>query len=157
MIESEYETCNSDATSTTDDEDDRRKWKTLSRTDSGVSLNTNKDEFHRLTYSRKENFNHSIISEIFDGKIASEIECLTCNRRSKTLETFQDLSLPIPSKEQISKFHSLQSANEEFYSLNNDEQNNNQTWSNWFYSILKKFVSNLIERFFQRDFLVCGI
>lgn len=160
MIESEYETCQSDVTSTTDDEDDvrskrtRRRWKSLSRTDSGVSLNTNKEEFQgkeqRSTYSRnnncKENVNHSIISEIFDGKIASEIECLTCNRRSKTIETFQDLSLPIPSKEQIYKFHSLQSANEEFNSSNNNhqdssfEQNNNQSWTSWFYSILKKFV-----------------
>lgn len=146
MIESDYETCDSDRTPTTDeDEDDdtvrskrtRRKWKSLSRTYSDVSLNTNKEEFqgkHRSIYSMKEtskeNASLSIISEIFDGKIASEIECSTCNRRSKTIETFQNLSPPMSSKEQISKLHSLQSANEEFNFINNDstfEQNSNQS------------------------------
>lgn len=120
MIESDYETCDSDRTPTTDeDEDDdtvrskrtRRKWKSLSRTYSDVSLNTNKEEFqgkHRSIYSMKEtskeNASLSIISEIFDGKIASEIEYLTCNRRSKTIETFQDLTLQCHPKNKSPNF-----------------------------------------------------
>lgn len=44
---------------------------------------------------------HSIISEIFDGKILSCVQCLTCNNLSVTRETFQDLSLPIPTRDQL--------------------------------------------------------
>lgn len=56
---------------------------------------------HSSEKSSKSNVSHSIISSIFDGRIQSQIECLTCNRRSTTMETFQDLSLPIPSREQL--------------------------------------------------------
>ena len=41
----------------------------------------------------------SIITDIFDGALESSVQCLTCNTVSKTQETFQDLSLPIPSGE----------------------------------------------------------
>lgn len=36
----------------------------------------------------------------------SSVQCLTCDRVSTTLETFQDLSLPIPGKEDLAKLHS---------------------------------------------------
>jgi ubiquitin carboxyl-terminal hydrolase 20/33 len=127
-VESEYETCNSGLTSSSEDNsnDDekikysslnqieeyskrkvyRQKSKSLSRTDSGVSLNTNKEklnlfERNELSKTNKSSSSYSIISLIFDGQIESQIECLTCNRRSTTIETFQDLSLPIPSREQL--------------------------------------------------------
>jgi len=132
-IESEYETCNSGFPSSTEDNsnDDekskysslneieeyskrkfyRQKSKSLSRTDSGVSLNTNKQQINLFDINKKNVYSsskssrnklsHSIISLIFDGRIQSQIECLTCNRRSTTIETFQDLSLPIPSREQL--------------------------------------------------------
>jgi hypothetical protein len=130
-VESEYESCNSGFTSSTDDNsnDDekikysslneiekyskrkvyREKSHSLSRSDSGVSLNTNKQQqinlFNKNLYSSdkksKSLFSNSIISSIFDGKIQSQIECLTCYRKSTTIETFQDLSLPIPSREQL--------------------------------------------------------
>ncbi|TRY59534.1 hypothetical protein DNTS_012229 [Danionella cerebrum] len=48
----------------------------------------------------------SIISDIFDGSILSLVQCLTCDRVSTTVETFQDLSLPIPGKEDLAKLHS---------------------------------------------------
>ncbi|XP_042320180.1 LOW QUALITY PROTEIN: ubiquitin carboxyl-terminal hydrolase 33 [Sceloporus undulatus] len=48
----------------------------------------------------------SVISDIFDGTIVSSVQCLTCDRVSVTLETFQDLSLPIPGKEDLAKLHS---------------------------------------------------
>jgi len=132
-VESEYETCNSGFTSSTDDNsnDDekskysslneieeyskrklyRQKSKSISRTDSGVSLNTNKKEINLFNINKKDVYSsikncknklsNSIISLIFDGHIQSQIECLTCNRRSIRIETFQDLSLPIPSREQL--------------------------------------------------------
>lgn len=40
----------------------------------------------------------SIISDVFDGKLLSSVQCLTCDRVSTREETFQDLSLPIPGK-----------------------------------------------------------
>lgn len=48
----------------------------------------------------------SIISDIFDGKLLSSVQCLTCDRVSTREETFQDLSLPIPGKEHMSVLHS---------------------------------------------------
>ncbi|KAG2461726.1 ubiquitin carboxyl-terminal hydrolase 33 [Polypterus senegalus] len=48
----------------------------------------------------------SVISDIFDGTIVSSVQCLTCDRVSVTLETFQDISLPIPGKEDLAKLHS---------------------------------------------------
>ncbi len=43
----------------------------------------------------------SIISDIFDGRILSSVQCLKCDNISTTRETFQDLSIPIPSREQL--------------------------------------------------------
>ncbi|KRT79366.1 Peptidase [Oryctes borbonicus] len=47
----------------------------------------------------------SIISDIFDGKLLSTVQCLTCNRVSSRVETFQDLSLPIPSRDHLAVIH----------------------------------------------------
>lgn len=47
----------------------------------------------------------SIITTIFDGKLLSSVQCLTCNRVSNTVETYQDLSIPIPSKEDLGHMH----------------------------------------------------
>ncbi|XP_037001000.2 ubiquitin carboxyl-terminal hydrolase 20 isoform X1 [Artibeus jamaicensis] len=55
---------------------------------------------------RKEQRYRSVISDIFDGSILSLVQCLTCDRVSSTVETFQDLSLPIPGKEDLAKLHS---------------------------------------------------
>lgn len=44
----------------------------------------------------------SVISDIFDGTLVSSVQCLTCNTISSRKETFQDLSLPIPSADQLS-------------------------------------------------------
>uniref|UniRef100_A0A8C9LGG7 Ubiquitin carboxyl-terminal hydrolase n=1 Tax=Pavo cristatus TaxID=9049 RepID=A0A8C9LGG7_PAVCR len=55
---------------------------------------------------KKELRYRSVISDIFDGSILSLVQCLTCDRVSTTVETFQDLSLPIPGKEDLAKLHS---------------------------------------------------
>ncbi|XP_059266542.1 ubiquitin carboxyl-terminal hydrolase 20 isoform X1 [Mustela nigripes] len=55
---------------------------------------------------RKEQPYRSVISDIFNGSILSLVQCLTCDRVSTTVETFQDLSLPIPGKEDLAKLHS---------------------------------------------------
>ncbi|XP_065646755.1 ubiquitin carboxyl-terminal hydrolase 20 isoform X2 [Hydra vulgaris] len=57
-----------------------------------------KSKVHQTEYT-------SIITSVFDGKLLSSVQCLTCNRLSSRLETFQDLSLPIPNKEELSRIH----------------------------------------------------
>ncbi|XP_053380391.1 ubiquitin carboxyl-terminal hydrolase 20-like [Mercenaria mercenaria] len=58
------------------------------------------------TSSKKTVQYQSVISDIFDGKLSSSVQCLTCERVSTTKETFQDLSLPIPSKDHVHMLHS---------------------------------------------------
>ncbi|CAF91634.1 unnamed protein product, partial [Tetraodon nigroviridis] len=62
------------------------------------------------TFSSPKNKHHkkyrSIVSDVFDGTIVSSVQCLTCDRVSVTLENFQDISLPIPGKEDLAKLHS---------------------------------------------------
>lgn len=50
----------------------------------------------------------SIISDVFDGKLLSSVQCLTCDRVSTREETFQDLSLPIPGKDHLNVLHQTQ-------------------------------------------------
>ncbi|XP_036452159.1 ubiquitin carboxyl-terminal hydrolase 33 [Colossoma macropomum] len=56
--------------------------------------------------SKRQRKYRSVISDIFDGTIVSSVQCLTCDRVSVTLENFQDISLPIPGKEDLAKLHS---------------------------------------------------
>lgn len=130
-LDSEYESCPSDFDGQTDGEEHEESGgmssapPCLSRTDSGVSFQTSSNQRidrstaaerkKRQTYfstssastpvshppSTGKSHSTSIISAIFDGFIQSEIECLTCCRRSTMIETFQDLSLPLPSREQV--------------------------------------------------------
>ncbi|GAB1608984.1 ubiquitin carboxyl-terminal hydrolase 20-like isoform X1, partial [Argonauta hians] len=61
--------------------------------------------------SKRAVVHQSVISDIFDGRLLSSVQCLTCERISTTKETFQDLSLPIPSKDHLLMLHANQSAN----------------------------------------------
>ncbi|KAG5679922.1 hypothetical protein PVAND_009458 [Polypedilum vanderplanki] len=69
----------------------------------------------------------SIISDIFDGKLLSSVQCLTCDRVSTREETFQDLSLPIPHKDYLAVLHQTQNSNN---SLNSSLGINNSISSN---------------------------
>ncbi|EFA07675.2 ubiquitin carboxyl-terminal hydrolase 20 [Tribolium castaneum] len=55
--------------------------------------------------NKKQQKYRSIISDIFDGKLLSSVQCLTCDRVSSCVETFQDLSLPIPSRDHLVVLH----------------------------------------------------
>lgn len=68
------------------------------RSNSGTSLNSQKDQQTKLPH-------RSIISDVFDGKLLSAVQCLTCDRVSTREETFQDLSLPIPGKDHLAVIH----------------------------------------------------
>ena len=63
---------------------------------------------------RKPKTYRSVITDIFDGKLNSSVQCLTCDRVSTTTESFQDLSLPIPS--QVQRFLNISVFNCIYYS-----------------------------------------
>jgi len=50
----------------------------------------------------------SIVTDLFDGTIQSSVQCLTCHRVSSIAETFQDISLPIPGKDELAVLHASQ-------------------------------------------------
>ncbi|PFX26507.1 Ubiquitin carboxyl-terminal hydrolase 20 [Stylophora pistillata] len=50
----------------------------------------------------------SIVTDLFDGTIQSSVQCLTCHRVSSRAETFQDVSLPIPGKDELTVLHASQ-------------------------------------------------
>ena len=60
-----------------------------------VSLNQKPDSQHHhlikapKIHKRKPKTYRSVISDIFDGKLESMVQCLTCHRVSTTTETFQ--------------------------------------------------------------------
>lgn len=41
---------------------------------------------------------NSIITDLFEGQLCSKIECLKCNHKSYTFDSFMDLSVQIPRK-----------------------------------------------------------
>ncbi|KAG1695552.1 Ubiquitin carboxyl-terminal hydrolase 20 [Nymphon striatum] len=79
---------------------------------------------------------HSTISDIFDGKLMSSVQCLTCDTISSTKETFQDVSLPIPTREQLVALHSQG----QMISSSSDDPQQNQSWINWGWSWLRSWL-----------------
>ncbi|GFR01005.1 ubiquitin carboxyl-terminal hydrolase 20 [Trichonephila clavata] len=81
----------------------------------------------------------SIISDIFDGKLLSSVQCLTCDTISTTKETFQDLSLPIPNKDHLHMIHASQGSHQKGGGTCTDVYNH-QKWFNavfgWVFSWL---------------------
>ncbi|XP_067006537.1 ubiquitin carboxyl-terminal hydrolase 20 [Anabrus simplex] len=120
--EGEYETCDSGVSerSSLSDEGERASSKRkLSRSPSPPhermrsKLTSTSSKVHGSSPSsptrpsrKKHPVKHrSIISDVFDGKVLSSVQCLTCDRISTRVETFQDLSLPIPSRDHIHMLH----------------------------------------------------
>lgn len=68
---------------------------------SGVTSQQTKDNNN----SQQKPVHRSIISDVFDGKLLSSVQCLTCDRVSTREETFQDLSLPIPGRDHLAVLH----------------------------------------------------
>ncbi|KAK3927831.1 Ubiquitin carboxyl-terminal hydrolase 20 [Frankliniella fusca] len=79
--------------------------------------------------NRKKHYtkHRSIISDVFDGKLLSSVQCLTCDRISNRIETFQDLSLPIPSRDHIHMLHKGSGA----LSTCSDVYVGDQNWLHW--------------------------
>jgi ubiquitin carboxyl-terminal hydrolase 20/33 len=99
-----------------------------------------------LTYEKTEY--SSIVSELFDGKLISQVQCLECNHFSTTTETFQHLSLPIPSKEYLQSLHNkiLNSKNKQSSNLDDEDDDSpgesQQGWLSWMADIIKGYLWN---------------
>uniref|UniRef100_A0A8C4J1B7 Ubiquitin carboxyl-terminal hydrolase n=1 Tax=Dromaius novaehollandiae TaxID=8790 RepID=A0A8C4J1B7_DRONO len=90
----------------------------------------------------------SVISDIFDGTIISSVQCLTCDRVSVTLETFQDLSLPIPGKEDLAKLHSASHQTSLVKAGSCGEAYAPQGWIAFFMEYFKRFVVSCVPSWF---------
>ncbi|XP_077352699.1 ubiquitin carboxyl-terminal hydrolase 20 isoform X2 [Festucalex cinctus] len=103
-----------------------------------------------LPMSRKKKQSHyrSVISDIFDGSILSLVQCLTCDRVSTTVETFQDLSLPIPGKEDLAKLHSSIHQNLPVKANVCPETYGSQGWISFIMDSIRRFVVSCIPSWF---------
>lgn len=106
----DYETCDSGVSEQSSQSEEPTR--SLSRPSSPVSLDKLqwKPQVHLNPLGtpsrlRKQITYRSIISDVFNGTLLSSVQCLTCNRVSSRVETFQDLSLPIPSRDTMYILH----------------------------------------------------
>ncbi|XP_073810999.1 ubiquitin specific protease 20/33 [Musca autumnalis] len=87
----------------------------------------------------------SIVSEIFDGKLLSSVQCLTCDRISTREETFQDLSLPIPNRDFLNVLHqnnsmSVQSLNSIDSTTTSGTARAQEGWISWLWNIVRSWL-----------------
>uniref|UniRef100_A0AAX7SEE5 Ubiquitin carboxyl-terminal hydrolase n=1 Tax=Astatotilapia calliptera TaxID=8154 RepID=A0AAX7SEE5_ASTCA len=101
---------------------------------------------HRL--KKKQSHYRSVISDIFDGSILSLVQCLTCDRVSTTVETFQDLSLPIPGKEDLAKLHSSIHQNLPVKTGVCPDTYGSQGWISYIMDSIRRFVVSCIPSWF---------
>ncbi|KAH8299531.1 hypothetical protein KR044_002449, partial [Drosophila immigrans] len=83
----------------------------------------------------------SIISDVFDGKLLSSVQCLTCDRVSTREETFQDLSLPIPNRDFLNVLHQTHSLSVQ--SLNAADlatARSNEGWISWMWNMVRSWL-----------------
>ncbi|XP_030634620.1 ubiquitin carboxyl-terminal hydrolase 20 [Chanos chanos] len=90
----------------------------------------------------------SVISDIFDGSILSLVQCLTCDRVSTTVETFQDLSLPIPGKEDLAKLHSSMHQTAAVKTGVCPDSYASQGWISYIMESIRRFVVSCIPSWF---------
>ncbi|KAI6191629.1 Ubiquitin carboxyl-terminal hydrolase 33 [Aphelenchoides bicaudatus] len=69
----------------------------------GNNKEKSNDEKDKPSSSNKKVNYESVVSVVFDGQLISTVKCLTCQHLSHTNETFQDISLSIPTIEQLEK------------------------------------------------------
>ncbi|XP_021935533.1 ubiquitin carboxyl-terminal hydrolase 20 isoform X3 [Zootermopsis nevadensis] len=102
----------------------------------------------------------SIISDVFDGKLLSSVQCLTCDRISTRVETFQDLSLPIPSRDHIHMLHqgTLTPQQKGGLSACSDVYSGDQGWVTWLWEWVRSWfwgptvsLHDCLAAFFSAD------
>jgi len=90
------------------DDDYKENDQNQSNTSLNLCFGLTEDELKNdLSDSKKKVVYQSIISQMFNGEILNSVQCLTCNNISTIKETFQDLSLPIPNREDLQQTRQL--------------------------------------------------
>ncbi|XP_017015187.2 ubiquitin carboxyl-terminal hydrolase 20 [Drosophila takahashii] len=82
----------------------------------------------------------SIISDVFDGKLLSSVQCLTCDRVSTREETFQDLSLPIPNRDFLNVLHQTHSLSVQSLNAAETSARSNEGWLAWMWNMLRSWI-----------------
>ena len=109
--------------------------------------------------TRKPKTYRSVITDIFDGKLVSSVQCLTCNKVSATNETFQDLSLPIPSQESLTMLRNqAQLLQQGGIPSNGGASDGNEGWISWAFGWFSSFfygpnitLNDCLAHFFSAD------
>ncbi|NXH12548.1 UBP20 hydrolase, partial [Bucco capensis] len=112
------------------------------------SYSLKKAQMQAAGKKKKELRYRSVISDIFDGSILSLVQCLTCDRVSTTVETFQDLSLPIPGKEDLAKLHSAIYQNVPAKAGTCGDNYASQGWLAFIMEYIRRFVVSCIPSWF---------
>ncbi|CAH1392712.1 unnamed protein product [Nezara viridula] len=105
----DYETCDSGVSEQSSQSDETGGRLSMNRSSSFIEKIQWKQHFIALNGTpvkvKKQLSYRSIVSDVFNGTLLSSVQCLTCNRVSSRVETFQDLSLPIPNRDTIYILH----------------------------------------------------
>uniref|UniRef100_A0A3Q2V9J4 Ubiquitin carboxyl-terminal hydrolase n=1 Tax=Haplochromis burtoni TaxID=8153 RepID=A0A3Q2V9J4_HAPBU len=115
---------------------------------SGPAYSFKKAQLLLSARKKKQSHYRSVISDIFDGSILSLVQCLTCDRVSTTVETFQDLSLPIPGKEDLAKLHSSIHQNLPVKTGVCPDTYGSQGWISYIMDSIRRFVVSCIPSWF---------
>ncbi|XP_015122298.1 ubiquitin carboxyl-terminal hydrolase 20 [Diachasma alloeum] len=179
--DAEYETCDSgvsEQSSTSDDGDrgTKRRYSRVSQSEKFRNKFTTRslkkpldDQYNQPQRSlqnsptkhraKKQMKTRSIISDIFDGKLLSSVQCLMCDRVSTRVETFQDLSLPIPSRDHIDMLHQGSLTPQKAGPCSDVVYVTNQSgWISWFFQWMRSWfwgpvvsLHDCLSAFFSAD------
>ncbi|XP_067629815.1 ubiquitin carboxyl-terminal hydrolase 20 [Eurosta solidaginis] len=134
LSDSEYETCDSSLSQ----HSSQLKGQLHS---SNTDRNRRSRKAHISSTSQPQAVVHSIISDTFDGKLLSSVQCLTCDRISTREETFQDLSLPIPNRDYLNMLHQTHSISaQSLSSIDTLAPNNADGWLSWVWKIFRSWL-----------------
>ncbi|XP_053965864.1 ubiquitin carboxyl-terminal hydrolase 20 [Anastrepha ludens] len=133
VSDSEYETCDSSLS--------QHSNQLKGQLHSGSTERSRRPRKTHTSASQPQAVVHSIISDIFDGKLLSSVQCLTCDRISTREETFQDLSLPIPNRDYLNMLHQTHSLSaQSLNSIDTLAPNNTDGWFSWFWKLFRSWL-----------------
>ncbi|ALC41162.1 CG8494 [Drosophila busckii] len=144
--ESEYDTCESSMSERSSEVHMKTEYymapqRNSSNNPISESSSTQQQSSKAMTETKPVEAAHSIISDVFDGKLLSSVQCLTCDRVSTREETFQDLSLPIPNRDFLTVLHQTHSLSVQ--SLNAADlatARSNEGWIAWMWNMVRSWI-----------------
>lgn len=84
----------------------------------------------------------SAISDLFEGRLIGQVQCLECRSLSTRTESFQHLSLPIPTKEYLQTLQNkaIQRSSYTDRSISASDSSSGQGWLGWMADIVKGYL-----------------